>query len=327
MERFLSTLREKAKKDLKRIVLPESDDDRILKAAHILIRENLVRVILLGDVDKINWRAGELSLDLSGASIINPVHSSKLEEYANVYYQMRKHKGLTLDAARKLIQHPTTFATMMIYMGAADGLVSGATHTTAETLRPALQIIRTKDNTPLASSFFFMIQEDRVYFFADCAFVKDPTEKELAAIAISTADSAKQFGFDPLVAMLSFSTHGSAQDIVIDKVRHATELVKQQRPDIVVDGELQLDAAIVPGVAEKKCPNSPLKGNANVLIFPDLDSGNIGYKLVQRFAHLRAIGPIVQGLKRPVNDLSRGCSVDDIVDVAVITSLEVIGIK
>lgn len=323
MERFLTSLKQKAKKNLKRIVFPEGTDDRILKAADILLREGLCKVIILGDIDKIKWRAGELELDLSKAKIVNPKQDSKEEEYAHVYHQLRKHKGVTLDSARKLIEHPSLFGVMMVYMGAADGLVSGATHTTAETLRPALQVIRTKDHTPTASSFFFMIQDDRVYFFADCAFVKNPTEKELASIAISTADSAKQFGFTPKVAMLSFSTHGSAQDPVIDKVRHATELVKQQRPDIIIDGELQLDAAIVSEVAAKKCPDSPLKGNANVLIFPDLDSGNIGYKLVQRFAHLRAVGPIVQGLKKPVNDLSRGCSVDDIVDVAVITSLEV----
>lgn len=323
MDEFLSSLKERAKQHPKRIVFPETADDRILQAADILLREGLVHVILLGDHDKILWRAGELHLDISKARIINPAHDQKDEVYAKTYYEFRKHKGVTLEAARKTVKHPTVFATMMVHEGAADGLVSGATHTTAETLRPALQIIKTKDNIATASSFFFMVDGDRVFFFADCAFVKHPSEKQLAEIAIATAASARQFGFEPKVALLSFSTHGSARDPLIDKVRRATEEVKHLRPDLLVDGEIQLDAAIVAEVAAKKCPDSPLQGQANVLIFPDLDAGNIGYKLVQRFAHVRAIGPIIQGLKKPVNDLSRGCSVEDIVDVAVITSLEV----
>lgn len=319
---ILEQFEERAKKNPKRIVFPEGTDDRILKAAHRILELKTAQVIILGDEESICSRAKELGLSITHEHIFNSSHDALDEEFAHVYFELRKHKGVTIEQAREAIKHPTTFGTMMVHLNYADGLVSGATHTTAETLRPALQIIKTKEDIPLASSFFFMLTPEKVFFFADCGFVKNPNAKELAAIAITTADSAKDFGFDPYVALLSFSTKGSADDPSIQKVREATQLVRQERPDLLIDGELQLDAAIVDSVAHKKCPDSPVGGKANVLIFPDLNSGNIGYKLVERFAHARAIGPIVQGLNKPINDLSRGCSVQDIVDIAAITVLE-----
>lgn len=319
---LINDLKEKAKASKKTIVLPEGCDDRVLKAAIIAHSQGLAKIIILGDVDKIKWRAGELNLDLNGMTIINPKNSEYNKTFSDVLYGLRKHKGLTPLQASDLVKQPCYFATMMVHQGIADGYVSGAAHTTADTLRPALQIIKTPDKETIASSFFIMVTpENKIYFFADCGFVKNPTDKELASIAIATSDSAKSFGFTPKVAMLSFSTKGSAKDPLVDKVVSATSIVKQKRPDILIDGELQLDAAIVPDVAKKKCPVSPIQGEANVLIFPDLQSGNIGYKLVQRFAHAKAIGPIVQGLNKPVNDLSRGCSVEDIVDVIAITAV------
>jgi len=319
---ILEQFEERAKKNPKRIVFPEGTDDRILKAAHRILELKTAQPIILGNSDSICSRAKELGLSITNEQVFDPSQSTLIEEFAQSYFELRKHKGLTIEQAREAIRHPTTFGTMMVYLDHADGLVSGATHTTAETLRPALQIIKTKEAVPLASSFFIMVTPEKVFFFADCGFVKNPNAKELAAIAITTADSAKRFGFDPYVALLSFSTKGSADDPSIQKVREATQLVRQQRPDILIDGELQVDAAIVDSVAHKKCPDSPVGGKANVLIFPDLNSGNIGYKLVERFAHTRAIGPIVQGLHKPINDLSRGCSVQDIVDITAITVIE-----
>ncbi|MGV8168486.1 MAG: phosphate acetyltransferase [Candidatus Nanoarchaeia archaeon] len=323
---ILEVIRERAKANPRRIVYPESEDERILRAAEIVTKtKHAAEIILLGDPEVINYKAKELKLNLSKVKIVNPLddeNKEKLEDYAKKLYELRKEKGMTLEEARGLITKPEYYGTMMVYLGEADGLVSGATHTTADTLRPALQIIKTKETVKYASSFFLMVTPDSVFFFADCGFIEEPTEEQLTSIAIQTADSAKRFGFTPKIAMLSFSTKGSGKGAVIEKVRKATENVKKLRPDLIIDGEMQLDAAIVPSVAKLKCPNSPIQGDANVLIFPDLNSGNIGYKLVERFGHTKAIGPIVQGLKKPVNDLSRGCSVEDVVIVTEVTVVE-----
>ncbi len=321
-EGIIENIRKKAKANPKTIVYPESYDDRILRAAAIVSKEKSANLILLGNPDEVQKKAKLLKIKLDKVKIIDPSASEKLQDYANTLYELRKHKGMTPEEAQKTVLKYEYFGTMMVYKGEADGLVSGAVGTTADTLRPALQIIKTKEGTKYASSFFIMVKESKVFFFADCAFIQDPNVEELASIAIQTADSAKRFGYVPKIAMLSFSTKGSAQGPILEKVRNATEEVKKLRPDLLIDGEMQLDAAIVPEVAKKKCPDSPIKGDANVLIFPDLNSGNIGYKLVERFGHTRAIGPIVQGLKKPMNDLSRGCSVEDIVMTTYVTVVE-----
>ena len=325
VKKIIDEIKNKARSDVKKIVYPEGFDDRILQSAQKILEEKLAKVVILGEEDKIMWRGGELGLNLEGVEIINPSNFENLESYAKELYKLRKEKGMTLEEAKEKILDVNYFGTMMVHMGDADGLVSGASHSTADTIRPALQIIKTKPGHTLASSFFIMVLEDKIYFFADCGFVINPNSQELSEIALSTADSAKKFGFTPKVAMLSFSTHGSAKDPLVDKVIKATELVRKKAPHLVVDGEVQLDAAIIPSIAKKKCPNSNLAGEANVLVFPDLNSGNIGYKLVERLAHAQALGPIVQGLNKPVNDLSRGCSVEDIVTVTAITVVEAQG--
>lgn len=312
----------KAKSNPKRIVYPEIEDDRILKAAEIVSKKKSANIILLGSQAEVNARAKSLKIDLSKVQVVDFEKSENAKKYADKIYELRKNKGMTPEEAQKLMLNSRYFGTMMVYMGDAEGMVSGASHSTADTLRPALQIIKTKESAKYASSFFLMAKEDSVFFFADCAFIQNPNVDELTSIAIQTAESAKNFGYEPRVAMLSFSTKGSAEGPILEKVRKATEEVKKQKPTLIVDGEMQLDAAIVPEVAKKKCPNSPIQGNANVLIFPDLNSGNIGYKLVERFGHTHAIGPVVQGLKRPVNDLSRGCSVEDVVLTTEVTVME-----
>lgn len=321
---LIEDIKKKAKSLDKHIVFPESHDDRILHATAHILKEDIARITLLGNPDDIKWRAGELHLDISKANLINPHDDEKKDYYAHTLFELRQHKGMTQEQAHELIVDPVYFGTLMVHLGDADGMVSGATHTTADSIRPALQIIKTKEGQDVASSFFFMVPQDseKVFFFADCAFIEHPTVEQLATIAIQTADSARDFGFTPKVAMLSFSTHGSAHDPAAQKVHQAMELVKQQRPDICIDGEIQLDAAIVPEVAQLKCSDSPLKGDANVLIFPTLNAGNIGYKLVERFAHAKPIGPIIQGLNKPVNDLSRGCSVEQIIQTTEITVIE-----
>jgi phosphate acetyltransferase len=312
----------KAKSNPKRIVYPEIEDDRILKAAEIVSKKKSAQIILLGNPETIKKREKELKLNLSKVLIVDFEKSEKLKDYSQKFYELRKHKGMTPEEAGEIMQNSRYFGTMMVYFGDADGMVSGASHSTADTLKPALQIIKTKDDTKYASSFFIMAKEDSVFFFADCAFIQDPNVEELTSIAIQTAESAKKFGYEPRIAMLSFSTKGSADGPILEKVRKATNEIKRQRPELVIDGEMQLDAAIVPDVAKKKCPDSPIQGNANVLIFPDLNAGNIGYKLVERFGHTHAIGPVVQGLKRPVNDLSRGCSVEDVVLTTEVTVMQ-----
>ena len=320
---FVADMKEKARADPKRIVYPEGGDDRILQAVAEIKKEGIAIPILVGEVDKIKWRAGELGVDLEGVDIISPEQSDRLQEYADAFHELRKHKGITPEQALESMKDPEYYATMMVHKDEAVGLISGASHSTADTLRPALQIIKTAPGHNIASSFFVMVFEDKSFkLFADCGFVMDPNAEELSEIAISTADSAKKFGLDPKIAMLSFSTYGSAKNPSVEKVQQATALVREKRPDLTVDGDIQLDAAIVPGVADKKCPDSPLKGDANILIFPDLNSGNIGYKLTERLAHAMALGPIVQGLNKPVNDLSRGCAVHDIIEVTAITVVE-----
>ena len=321
-QRIVEQIMNKAKAFPKKIVFPEGDDDRILQAVSRIKEEGIAIPVVLGDYDKIKWRAGELHLDFEGVEIVNPEQSDKFDSYAKKLFEMRKKKGLSLNDTKEMMKQVSYFGTMMVHIGDADGLVSGASHSTADTLRPALQIIKTKEGHSIASSYFIMVVDDKVYFFSDCGFVVDPDAEQLSEIAISTANSAKQYGIEPKVAMLSFSTHGSGKGDNVDKVVKKKKKVKDKMPDLEIDGEVQLDAAIVPEIGEKKCPNSSIKGDANVLIFPDLNAGNIGYKLVERMAHAMAIGPIVQGLNKPVNDLSRGCKVEDIVEVCAITVVE-----
>ncbi len=324
---YIKQIRSKARSLNKTIVLPEGNDKRIVKAAEIITKEGISKVVLLGDKHEILEIA--VGADLSGVEIINPKTSPKLEEYAMSCYEMRKEKGLTKDDAYEIMQDALYYGNMMVKRGDADGLVAGALNTTGDVLRPAFQIVKTSPGISVVSSAFIMIVPncklgaEGIFFFADCAANPNPTAEQLAEIAITSAKTTKTLiGVEPRIAMLSYSTKGSAEHELIDKVRKATELAKQKAPDLAIDGELQADAAIVPSIAESKAPNSLVAGKANVLIFPDLQAANIGYKLVQRLANAEAIGPISQGLFKPVNDLSRGCSVDDVVNVTAITALQ-----
>ncbi|MEQ8155194.1 MAG: phosphate acetyltransferase [Clostridiaceae bacterium] len=320
---------EMAKKDRKRIVLPEGDEKRTIVAAHRIQELGLANVILVGNEERIRKTAGNIGVNLDGVEIQNPETSSKLEEYIKAFYEIRKSKGMTLEKADRIVRDPLYFGTMMVKMDDADGMVSGAVHTTGDLLRPGLQIIKTAPGVSVVSGFFIMMVPGSKYgeggmlLFADCAVNPNPNAEQLAAIAIATADTAKKLcNIDPKVAMLSFSTMGSADHELVEKVRIATARAKELRPDLMIDGEMQLDAAIVRTVADQKAPGSPVAGRANVLVFPDLQSGNIGYKLVQRFANAEAIGPVCQGFAKPINDLSRGCSSDDIVNVVAITAVQ-----
>lgn len=325
---------EKSKSDKKLIVLPEGAEPRTVKAAEIIKKEGLADVVLVGNEEKILSVAKQEDASIEGIMIIDPVESEKYEFYVNAFYEMRKSKGVTLEKAREIIKDEIYFGTMMVKQGDADGLVSGAIHSTGDLLRPALQIIKTAPGISTVSSSFVMevpnsqYGDNGLFLFADCAVNPNPTAPELASIAIATAKTAKALaGIEPKVAMLSFSTKGSAKHELVDKVIEATRLAKEQAPDIMIDGELQLDAAIVPKVAELKAPGSSVAGKANILVFPDLQAGNIGYKLVQRLAGAEAIGPICQGFAAPVNDLSRGCSVEDIVNVVAITAVQAQGVN
>ncbi|MFA5408693.1 MAG: phosphate acetyltransferase [Bacilli bacterium] len=319
----------KAHSNKKMIVLPEGEEDRTIIAASKILSSNLASLIMIGDEKVIKDKALELKADISKATIINHLTSDKRELYAEKLYELRKHKGITIEEAQKLVLDNVYFATMMVKLGDADGMVSGAIHTTGDLLRPALQIIRTAPDVSLVSSFFIMrvpncqYGDNGLFLFADCGLNQNPTASELAMIAVQTAKTAKQlFNIDPKVALLSFSTKGSAEHELITKVRESLHIAKEMDPTLKIDGELQLDAAIIPDVAIRKAPNSDVAGRANVLIFPDLNAGNIGYKLVERLAKAQAIGPICQGFAKPVNDLSRGCSEDDIVQVIVITAIQ-----
>lgn len=318
-----------AKADMRKIVLPEGEEERTIKASRVIKNENLAEIFLVGCEENIKAKAQELDVDLDGIQILDPNKSEKTAEYAKAFYELRKNKGMTEEKADKIVRDPLYFGTMMLKQGDVEGLVSGAVHTTGDLLRPGLQIVKTAPGINVVSSFFLMsvpdceFGEDGFLLFADCAVNPNPTAEQLASIAISTADSAKGLAkIDPKVAMLSFSTMGSAEHELVSKVRVATDLAKDARPDLMIDGELQLDAAIVPGVAAKKAPESSVAGKANVLVFPDLQAGNIGYKLVQRFAKAEAVGPICQGFAKPINDLSRGCSAEDIVNVVAVTAVQ-----
>ena len=326
---FMGKIWEKAKEQPKRIVLAEGEEERTIEATGIIMKNSLATVTLVGNEGKIRAKASTLKVNLLNVEIVDPETSDKTEKYAQIFYELRKKKGMTLEKAKIIVRDPIYFATMMIKEGDGDGLVSGAIHTTGDLLRPGLQIVKTAPGTSIVSGFFVMVVPDCQYgdngllIFADCAVNPNPTAEELANIAISTAQTAKDlFNIVPKVAMLSFSTYGSAKHELVDKVRLATEIARKLRPDIDIDGELQLDAAIEEKVALLKAPGSTVAGKANVLVFPDLQTGNIGYKLVQRFAKAQAIGPICQGFAKPINDLSRGCSVDDIVNVVALTAVQ-----
>ena len=327
---FIDGIKERAKKDIKTIVLPESEDERTLRATAKILEEKTANIILIGDEATVKADAEKYGVNIDGATIINPETSDKLEEYVNTLYELRKAKGMTPEAAREaLLSDRTIFGVMVLKTGGADGLVSGACHSTANTLRPALQILRTAPGAKLVSGFFIMdvpnceFGYNGTFAFADCGLNQDPDSESLAAIANDTANTFRTLvGAEPKVAFLSHSTKGSAKHALVDKVVNAVEIAHQQYPDLVCDGELQLDAAIVPSVAASKAPGSPVAGQANVLIFPNLDGGNIGYKLVQRLAKAEAYGPMLQGIAKPVNDLSRGCSWEDIVGVVALTAVQ-----
>jgi phosphate acetyltransferase len=325
---LLNQIKENARRLNKRIVLPEAFDERMLKAADILVSEKIARIYLLGDTEKILSDASALGLhSLSGATIINPLNHPNKEKYADLMVELRKHKGMTKDAAIQLIEDPLYLGTLMIKNGDADGEVAGAANATGDVLRPAFQYVKTMPGISVVSGAFIMILKDKEFgedgmlIFADCAVHPDPDENELAEIAVATAKTTRAIaGFEPRVAMLSFSTMGSASHELVDKVVNATRIAREMDPNLQIDGELQADAAIIKAIGEKKAQGSKIAGNANVLIFPSLDAGNIAYKLVQRLAHAEAIGPVLQGMAAPINDLSRGCSVSDIVNLVAITA-------
>jgi len=306
----------------KTIVLPESSDERVLRAAEIILRRKIADIILLSDEKKLKDKYMRLGLDLSGAVIIDPCKSNLMDEFVNVFYNLRKDKGLSMDGAKDALLHVNYFATMMVHLGYADGMVSGAIHSTGDTIRPALQIIKTLPSISIVSSVFFMCLKTKVLVYGDCAVNQDPNSKELAQIALSSAKTASAFGIEPKVAMLSYSTGESGSGADVDKVREATKIVKEIDPELLVEGPIQYDAAINKQVAKTKLPNSKVAGEANVFIFPDLNTGNNTYKAVQRSSDAVAIGPILQGLNKPINDLSRGCLVEDIVNTIAITAIQ-----
>ena len=325
---FIDTIKARAKADKKRIVLPESEDRRTYEAAAQILAEDLADLIIIGSEEAV--KKGSEGLDVSKATVIDPTTFEKTDAYVDKLVELRSKKGMTPEKARETIMNDYTYyGVMMVKMGDADGLVAGACHSTANTLRPCLQVLKTKPGTKLVSAFFMMVVpdceygDDGVFVFGDCGLNQNPTAEELAAIAESSAESFRQLtGNEPRVAMLSHSSKGSAKHADVDKVAEATRIAKEANPDLALDGELQLDAAIVPSVGASKAPDSKVAGKANVLIFPDLDAGNIGYKLVQRLAKAEAYGPMTQGIAAPVNDLSRGCSAEDIVGVVAITAVQ-----
>ena len=326
---FIESIKERARKNIKTIVLPESSDLRVIKAAEIVVKENYAKIILIGDENSIKKMATDNNIDLSGVKFINPKTFELKEEYSQKLYELRQAKGMTLEQASKLMEDEVYLGVMMVKEGLADGLVSGAIHSTSDTLRPALQILKTAPGTKLVSAFFVMVVpdckygENGVFVFGDCGLNQNPTAEELSEIAKSSAESfEKLVGKKSKIAMLSYSTYGSAKSDLTQKVIEATRLTKEKYPELSVDGELQLDAAIVPSVGKSKAPGSNVAGTANTLIFPDLNAGNIGYKLTQRLAKAEAYGPLCQGIAKPVNDLSRGCSAEDVAGVIAITAVQ-----
>ena len=319
---LLNVIKLKASKLKKTIVLPESHDERVLKAASTLSKEKTVNVITLGNEDKIMNEVKKLGLDFTGVRIIDHLKSEKLSDFTNIFFNIRKHKGITIEQARKTMERDLFFAAMMVKESMADGSVSGSSSSTADVMRAGIQCIGMPEGISIVSSFFLMLFPEKSYSFADCAVVPNPDAVQLADIAISTAENHRKLtGEEPFIAMLSFSTKGSAQHELADKVIEATKLIKTKRSDLNVDGELQFDAAVIESIGIKKAPGSRVAGKANVLIFPDLNAGNIGYKIAQRWGKAEAVGPMVQGLKKPFFDLSRGCSVEDIVNTASIAAL------
>jgi phosphate acetyltransferase len=319
---FEYELIERAKGDRKRIVLPEGSDERVLRAAEILLRRGVVDLTILGDPTDVAARASAAGVDLRGADVVDPVLSPLRQEYADRYYELRKSRGMTEEAAFDVVAAPSYFGTMLVATAAVDGMVSGAVHTTADTIRPAFEIIKARDGVSVVSSVFFMCLADGVLVYGDCAVNPQPDVPQLADIAISSAETAGSFGIEPRIAMLSYATGTSGKGPNVTVVREATELVRERRPDLAVEGPIQYDAAIDAGVAALKMPESEVAGRATVFIFPDLEAGNVAYKAVQRAANAIAVGPVLQGLRKPVNDLSRGCSVTDIVNTVAITAIQ-----
>lgn len=327
---FLEQICERAKKDMKTIVLPESEDLRTIQAAAMVQERGIANIILVGVPEKIHALAG--GLDISKCRIVDPETYERFGDYANAFYELRKAKGMTLEKAEETMKDYVYFATMMVKMGEADGMVSGAAHSTANTVRPSLQILKTKPGTSMVSAFFVMVVPnceygaDGIFVYADSGLVENPSAEGLADIAIESSKSFRQLvQKDPVVAMLSYSTYGSAKSELTEKVIAATNIAKEKAPELLLDGELQADAALVPAIGQSKAPGSPVAGHANVLVFPDLNCGNIAYKLTQRLAKAEAYGPILQGVAKPVNDLSRGCAAEDIVGVVAITAVQAQG--
>lgn len=326
---FITNIIDQAKKNPKTIILPEGCDQRVLEAANTINKEKIAKIILLGGIDEINYYFDAKGYNIEGITVIDPENSERHEEYAQLLLDLRRDKGMTIEKAREFTYKSNYFATLMVKAGDADGLVSGAAHSTADTVRPALQIIKSSKPGVPVSAFFLMVNKDKPYVFSDAGLNENPDAPTLAGIAIESAKTALNFNIPANVAMLSYSTYGSASNPLVDKVQEATRIAKEMLLEedlkdlpIALDGEMQLDAAIVPEVAAKKCPESKVAGHASVLVFPELNSGNIGYKLVQRMAGAEAFGPLLQGLNAPINDLSRGCSAEDIVGVVAITVIQ-----
>ncbi|TLS36667.1 phosphate acetyltransferase [Pseudalkalibacillus caeni] len=319
MSDLFTGIAEKVKASQPSIVFPEGTDERILEAASRLQKEGILKPILIGQEKQLREKAGSINVSIEGIQIYDPETYEKMDELVAAFVERRKGKA-TEEDARKILKDANYFGTMLVYTGRAAGLVSGAAHSTADTVRPALQIIKTKEGIKKTSGAFIMVKDDQKYVFADCAINIAPDSNDLAEIAVSSAETARLFDITPMVAMLSFSTKGSAKSEETEKVIEATKIAKGKNPDLLIDGEFQFDAAFVPEVAKKKAPDSPLEGQANVFVFPGLESGNIGYKMVQRLGGFEAIGPILQGLNMPVNDLSRGCNVEDVYKLALITA-------